>query len=54
MSNHAGTVSKDDFIYSLLRTDGITLTKTEISHICELMLNIDSKDDRGNISIAAL
>jgi len=31
LAHQQGYVTKDDFIYSLLRTDGISLTKTEIS-----------------------
>ena len=40
------TVKKDDFIYAILNTKAFTLTRTEITNITSLLLNIVDKDER--------
>ena len=51
--NHDGTVHKDEFIYRLMNTDYLTLTRTEAFYIVDLMSNIVSKD-KPNIDIDEL
>ena len=51
--NYDGTVRKDDFIYAILNTKNFTLTRTEISNVCALMLNV-SELDQNNIDIEEL
>jgi len=51
--NHDGTVHKDEFIYRLLNTEQLTLTRTEVFYIVELMSNIITKD-KPNIDIDEL
>ena len=36
--NFDGTIKKDDFIYAILNTKFLTLTRTEISNISALLL----------------
>jgi Ca2+-binding EF-hand superfamily protein len=50
--NFDGSIKKDDFIYSLVNKD-FTLTRTELSNICTLLLNI-SRNDNDNIDIDEL
>jgi len=50
----SGEVHKNDFIYIVLDKEQFSLTRTEASNICDLMLNISCKDDRGNIDIDEL
>lgn len=50
-----GEVHKDDFIYVILDKEQFTLTRTEVSNICQLMLNINPyKDDKDRIDIDEL
>lgn len=35
--NHDGTVHKDEFVYRLLNTEQLTLTRTEVFYIVDLM-----------------
>ena len=49
-----GSVHKDEFIYKLLNKEEFTLTRTEISNVCSLLLNISSKDDREKIDLEGL
>ena len=53
IKNFDGSVKRDDFLYSLLNKEEFTLTRTEISNIQTLMLNI-SKNDSTNIDIDEL
>ena len=46
-----GSVHKDEFIYTLLNKEEFTLTRTEISNVCSLVLNISEKDDRAKIDL---
>ena len=43
-------MKKDDFIYSFKNREEFTLTSTELSNICSLLLNI-SREDNNNIDI---
>ena len=54
MRTFSGEVHKNDFIYIVLDKEQFSLTRTEASNICDLMLNISCKDDRGNIDIDEL
>ena len=49
-----GSVHKDEFIYTLLNKEEFTLTRTEISNVCSLVLNISEKDDRAKIDLEQL
>ena len=49
-----GSVHKDEFIYTLLNKEEFTLTRQEVSNVCELMLNISQKDDRAKIDLEQL
>ena len=46
-----GRVHKDEFIYTFLNREEFTLTRTEISNVCALQLNISSKDDKERIDL---
>ena len=46
-----GSVHKDEFIYTLLNKEEFTLTRTEISNVCSLVLNISEKDDKAKIDL---
>ena len=49
-----GSVHKDEFIYVMLDKEEFTLTRTEISNVCELLLNISQKDERQKIDLVQL
>ena len=49
-----GSVHKDEFIYTLLNKEQFTLTRTEVSNVCELVLNISAKDDKAKIDLEQL
>lgn len=49
-----GSVHKDEFIYTILNKEEFTLTRTEISNVCSLILNINSKDDKEKIDLEQL
>jgi hypothetical protein len=51
--NYDGTVHKDEFVYRLLNTDHLTLTRTEVFYIVDLMSNIIGKE-KPNIDIDEL
>lgn len=38
--HHDGSVHKDEFVYNLLNTEQLTLTRTELFYIVEMMTNI--------------
>lgn len=43
---------KDDFIYVVLDKEQFTLTRTEASNICQIMLNINPhRDDKDRLDI---
>ena len=46
-----GTVVKDEFIYTMLNREEFTLTRTEVTNITQLMLNISKKDEREAIDL---
>ncbi len=46
-----GSVHKDEFIYTLLNKEEFTLTRTEVSNVCDLLLNISVKDDKAKIDL---
>ena len=46
-----GRVHKDQFIYTILNKEEFTLTRTEVSNICDLLLNISDKDDKAKIDL---
>ena len=46
-----GSVHKDEFIYTLLNKEEFTLTRTEVSNVCDLVLNISTKDDKAKIDL---
>lgn len=46
-----GSVLKDEFIYTLLNKEQFTMTRTEISNVTTLMLNISGKDKREVIDL---
>jgi hypothetical protein len=52
--NHDGTVHKDEFVYRLLNTEHLTLTRTEVFYIVDLMSNIVFQKERPNIDIDEL
>ena len=45
LRNFDGTINKDDFIYTILNRTEFTLTRTEVSNICTLLLNINRNDN---------
>ena len=49
-----GKVHKDQFIYTILDKEEFTLTRTEISNVCDLLLNISDKDDKAKIDLEQL
>lgn len=50
-----GSVQKDEFIYTILNKEEFTLTRTEVSNVCELVLNISIfKDDKEKIDLEQL
>ena len=51
MKQFDGSVTKDDFIYTLLNKEEFTMTRTEISNVCDMMLNISGKDKREVIDL---
>lgn len=51
--NFDGSVKKDAFISSILSKTEFTLTRTEITNICSLLLNIN-RNDNDNIDIDEL
>jgi hypothetical protein len=51
--NHDGTVHKDEFVYRLLNTEQLTLTRTEVFYIVDLMTNILPKE-KPNVDIDEL
>ncbi|CDW78943.1 c2 domain-containing protein 3 [Stylonychia lemnae] len=50
LKNFDGSLKKDDFLYCLLNKEEFTLTRSEISNIQAIMLNI-TKADQTNIDI---
>ena len=46
-----GSVLKDEFVYTILNKEEFTLTRTEISNVCSLLLNISFKDDKEKIDL---
>ena len=53
MRHHDGSVHKDEFIYTLLNTEQLTLTRTEVFYIVDLMTNI-VPGGKANIDIDEL
>lgn len=53
IKNFDGSVKKEDFLYCLLDKVEFTLTRSELSNIQTLMLNI-TKSDSSNIDIDEL
>ena len=53
MRNFDGSVKKDEFIYVFKNKEEFTLTNSELSNICTLLLNIN-RDDNSNIDIDEL
>ena len=49
-----GSVHKDEFIYTFLNKEEFTLTRTEVSNVCALMLNISAKDEKAKIDLEQL
>lgn len=50
-----GSVHKDEFIYTVLNKEEFTLTRTEVSNVCALLLNISPfKDDKNKIDLEQL
>lgn len=49
-----GSVQKDEFIYTILNKEEFTLTRTEVSNVCSLLLNISFKDDKERIDLEQL
>jgi hypothetical protein len=49
-----GTVSKDDFVFTIMEKDFFTLDRTEVSNLSNLMLNITQRNDKGNIDLDEL
>ena len=54
VKNFDGSVLKDEFIYTLLNREEFTMTRTEISNVCDVMLNISGKDKREAIDLDEL
>lgn len=50
LKNFDGSLKKDDFLYCLLNKEELTLTRSEITSIQSLMLNI-TKNESNNIDI---
>lgn len=51
--NHDGTVHKDEFVYRLLNTEQLTLTRTEVFYIIDLMSDFQQKE-KPNVDIDEL
>jgi len=51
--NFDGSVKKEDFMYALMNKEGFTFTRSEISNLQSLLLNI-TKSESGNIDIDEL
>jgi hypothetical protein len=51
--NYDLTVKKDDFIYAIINNKNFSLTRTEISNITAVLLNVSSNDN-NNIDIDEL
>ena len=49
-----GSVAKDEFIYTILNREEFTLTRTEVTNVTSLMLNITKKDERESIDLDEL
>lgn len=49
-----GSVHKDEFIYTILNREEFTLTRTEVSNVCSLLLNISDKDDKAKVDLEQL
>ena len=52
--NHDGTVHQDEFVYKILNTEQLTLTRTEAFYIVDIMSNIVQHKERPNIDIDEL
>ena len=48
--NFDGSIKKDEFIEAILGKNEFTLTRTELSNICTLLLNIN-RNDNNNVDI---
>ena len=53
IKNFDGSIKKDDFIYTILNRQEFTLTRTDVTNICSLLLNIN-RNDNNNIDIDEL
>ncbi len=53
IKNFDGTIKKEEFLYGLMNKEEFTLTRSEITNIQSLMLNIN-RDDNNNIDIDEL
>lgn len=51
--NHDGTVHKDEFVYRLLNVEQLTLTRTEVFYIVDLMTTIFT-NEKPNVDIDEL
>lgn len=52
---HDGTVHKDEFVYILLNTEQLTLTRTEVFYIMDMMSHIiPQKENKTSIDIDEL
>jgi hypothetical protein len=50
-----GEVHKDDFIYTVLDKEQFTLTRTEASNICQIMIGVNPyTDDKDRIDLDEL
>jgi len=49
-----GSVHKDEFIYTILNKEEFTLTRSEVSNVCNLLLNINVKDEKAKIDLEQL
>ena len=49
-----GSVLKEEFIYQILNREEFTLTRSEVSNVAEMMLNITGKDKREAIDLDEL
>ena len=49
-----GSVHKDEFVYTFLNKEEFTLTRTEVSNICALLLKISLKDQKDKIDLDQL
>ena len=53
LKNFDGTIKKDEFLYCLMNKPEFTLTRSEITNILALIMNI-SRDDNNNVDIDEL